>query len=125
MAQLFPNFCRHVGNMSPGAGVASYTARAMARERHTAAAWPMAMMSKIGSATGFAQVETENTMSPSTGVCEGLAARAMPSCAATARRLSWALLRSASVATMAIVVLEMALRYSRLVRAESAKGTGL
>jgi hypothetical protein len=69
------------------------------------------MRSKIGSATGLAPVETENTRSPSTSECDGLIARVIPSCAATASRLSCALVRSASVATIAIVVFVVTLRY--------------
>ena len=44
-------------------------------------------------------VDSAKTRSPSTSVCEGEMARAIPSCAATAMRLSCALVIWASVAT--------------------------
>jgi ABC-type sulfate/molybdate transport systems ATPase subunit len=84
---------------------AEQTARAMARARQVAAAWPSWKLSVRGSCSGRAPVATLNTRSPSSGVCEGTRARAMPSCAATAMRCACALVRaSASVATMAMVV---------------------
>ena len=58
----------------------------------------------IGSASGRAPVAPANTMSPSSGVCTGRSARAMPSCAMIASRRVCALVRAASVATTTSVV---------------------
>ena len=63
-------------------------ARAIARLRQTAAAWPNCSALSTGVAIGRAPVDTEKIRSPSTCVCAGLAPRAIPSCAATASRFS-------------------------------------
>lgn len=52
-----------------------------------------------------AQVAIANKVSPSKVVCAGLMLLAKPSCALMAKRLAWALVKVALVATMPMLVL--------------------
>ena len=67
--------------------LASKTPRPIARATTSAASEPSSDTLKIGSASGRAPVAPTNTMSPSSGVCTGRSARAMPSCAMMASAL--------------------------------------
>ena len=76
----------------------------MDREIHRLAAWHNSEKLKGSSGSAILLVDAAKIRSPSIGKWEGTIARENPSCAVVAKRFACALLKTASVATIPMLV---------------------
>src|SRR5262249_16032607 len=99
-------------------------ARAIARERQSAAIIPISIRSKTVGALFAVPVAAAKIVSPSKHACDGRNARATPTCAIMASLLDSAFVSAASVATVAIVVFPAGALLMRVANASLGQGDG-